>query len=148
MQQIKQLEGALAQANSSQRQVNAEAPGAYSESSIAVEDRTRGKSKNLERQDDGATRDLLSAGQEADHISKDGIQASIVYVTRLFEKNWYHRGMPIISENGLEWIASRTGQNTTALPVIFISRLSQPAALEILYPPRALFHRGIMEFAR
>ncbi|KAL7923516.1 hypothetical protein ACQKWADRAFT_289859 [Trichoderma austrokoningii] len=100
LQQIKQLESALA---------NAETPsGTNSESSIAAEDRTCGILKSLER-------DFLPAGQDADRISEDGIHAHIVFVARLFEKNWYHRGMPIISESGLEWIASRTGQDIAAL---------------------------------
>ncbi|EHK47507.1 hypothetical protein TRIATDRAFT_193529, partial [Trichoderma atroviride IMI 206040] len=42
-------------------------------------------------------------------------------------KNWYHKGAPIISKNGLEWIASRTDQSTATLRS-FLSpgRYSQP----------------------
>lgn len=117
MEQIKQLESALAQATSSQCQSIAETAkgGNYFKSSIAGEDGTRGISKSSERQYDSATRSFLPAGQEASQTSENGIHAHIVFATRLFEKNWYHRGMPIISMNGLEWIASRTDQSTAAL---------------------------------
>ncbi|KAL6786842.1 hypothetical protein J3E68DRAFT_440935 [Trichoderma sp. SZMC 28012] len=46
---------------------------------------------------------------------EDDVHAHIVFIARLFGRNWYHRGMPIISENGLDWIASRTDQDTTTL---------------------------------
>lgn len=116
MERIKQLESALALANASQYQGITEAPSGsrYFESSIADEDRSREISESSEQLNDSVTRDSLRSRQNS-QTSEDGIHARIVFTTRLFEKNWYHRGMPIISKNGLEWIASRTDQSTAAL---------------------------------
>lgn len=116
LEQIKQLESALAQVNHSQYSSVAETPigSTRFKPSIADED-GRGTSKSARRQDESATQDLMPAGQETSRILENGIPAHIVNATRLFEKNWYHKGTPIISKNGLEWIASRTDQSTAAL---------------------------------
>lgn len=58
---------------------------------------------------------------------ENGIHSHIVFASRLFEKNWYHKGTPIISNNGLEWIASRTDQSTAALrSYLSLGYCSQP----------------------
>lgn len=116
MERVKQLESALAQANSSQYPSVAETPieSICSRPSTADED-GRGTPKSAERQDERATRDLMHAGQESGQNLENGIHAHIVFASRLFEKNWYHKGTPIISRNGLEWIASRTNHSTATL---------------------------------
>ncbi|KAH8125094.1 hypothetical protein LI328DRAFT_167725 [Trichoderma asperelloides] len=127
-EQIKQLESALAQAHASKSQAITETPSAskYFKSCFTDEDGPRGISESSERLNGSATRDLLPAGQ-ASQTSGNGIHAHIVFATRLFEKNWYHRGMPILSKNGLEWIASRTGHSTTALrSYLSLGHYSQP----------------------
>lgn len=116
MERVKQLESDLAQANSSRCLSTAEIPteSIRFRSSISDED-GYGTSKSTERQDESATRDLIHAGQDNTQILENGIHAHIVFASRLFEKNWYHKGTPIISKNGLEWIASRTDRSTAAL---------------------------------
>lgn len=59
-------------------------------------------------------RDSAPVGQDSPSL-EDDTHARIVFITRLFGRNWYHRGVPIISERGLDWIASRTDQDTTIL---------------------------------
>ncbi|KAH0524561.1 hypothetical protein TsFJ059_007057 [Trichoderma semiorbis] len=59
-------------------------------------------------------RDSAHVGQDSPSL-EDDTHAHIVFITRLFGRNWYHRGLPIISENGLGWIASRTDQDTATL---------------------------------
>ncbi|KKO98239.1 fungal specific transcription factor [Trichoderma harzianum] len=59
-------------------------------------------------------RDSAPAGRDSPSL-EDDTHAHLVFITRLFGRNWYHRGLPIISENGLDWIASRTDQDTTTL---------------------------------
>ncbi|EHK17065.1 uncharacterized protein TRIVIDRAFT_42068 [Trichoderma virens Gv29-8] len=95
LDRIRHLENALAQANAFQHPNVPEKP-----SGQCSKEQT--------------TRDLPPVGQ-ASPSSKDGIHAHIVFTTRLFGRNWYHRGLPIISESGLEWIASRTDQDTASL---------------------------------
>ncbi|KAL6902995.1 hypothetical protein GGI43DRAFT_421882 [Trichoderma evansii] len=116
LDRIKQLESALAQANASQCQAIAETPSGseYFKSPNADKDQTLEIPESSERLNDSVARDLLP-NRQASQTSEDGIHAHIVFTTRLFGKNWYHRGMPIISINGLEWIASRTDQSTAAL---------------------------------
>lgn len=116
MEQIKQLESALAQANSSHYPTVTETPiGSTCFKPFILGKDGRETSKRAGRQDESATRDLMHAGQETSQTFENGIHAHIVFATRLFEKNWYHKGTPIISKNGLEWIASRTDQSTAAL---------------------------------
>ncbi|PKK53567.1 hypothetical protein CI102_2058 [Trichoderma harzianum] len=67
-----------------------------------------------ERPREQTSQDSDPAGQYSPSF-EDDIYAHIVLIARLFGRNWYHRGMPIISENGLNWIASRTDQDTTTL---------------------------------
>ncbi|KAL7947323.1 hypothetical protein V8C42DRAFT_283558 [Trichoderma barbatum] len=118
LDRIRHLENALAQANASQ-------PQSFSERQIGAEDLISSnvaKNSFFETQMPGecpkdqttCTKDLPSAGQ-ARSSSEDGIHAHIVFTTRLFGRNWYHRGLPIVSENGLEWIASRTDQDMATL---------------------------------
>ncbi|KAL7812424.1 N-terminal fungal transcription regulatory domain-containing protein [Trichoderma aethiopicum] len=45
----------------------------------------------------------------------DGVHPHIVIASRLFARNWYHRGFPLVSETGLEWIASCTRSDTATL---------------------------------
>ncbi|EGR46512.1 N-terminal fungal transcription regulatory domain-containing protein [Trichoderma reesei QM6a] len=44
-----------------------------------------------------------------------GVHPHIDIASYLFARNWYHKGFPIVSETGLNWIASRTLSDTTAL---------------------------------
>lgn len=88
LDRIKHLEDALAQANTLQH--------------LHTSERSRGHG------------DAAPAGQYSLSF-EGGIHAPIVLIAGLFGRNWYHRGLPIISENGLDWIASRTDQDTTTL---------------------------------
>ncbi|RFU78136.1 fungal specific transcription factor [Trichoderma arundinaceum] len=116
LERIKQLESALAQAHAPQWQNVAEAPERTRDlnSTIVNED----KNAEIPGTDDRPKRSAaqsLSLTQPSSQTSDDGIDAHITFATRLFGQNWYHRGLPIVSEDGLEWIASRTDEDTTTL---------------------------------
>lgn len=112
LERIKQLEGALAQAHDPQNLLVTKTTSSKSHvvdrgfchEPIGTDEQIKG----------GATQDFPLTRQVC-QPPEDGIYAHITFATRLFGKNWYHRGMPIFSEKGLEWIASRTGQSITTL---------------------------------
>ncbi|KAL6823001.1 hypothetical protein J3E69DRAFT_304648 [Trichoderma sp. SZMC 28015] len=111
LDRIKHLEDALAQANALQHLHTGERSRGHEDlrfSSVVEEEPAE---KNSREQN---FRDLARAGQYSPFL-EDDTHAHIVFITRLFGRNWYHRGLPIISENGLDWIASRTEQDTTTL---------------------------------
>ncbi|UKZ81248.1 hypothetical protein TrVFT333_009020 [Trichoderma virens FT-333] len=116
LDRIRHLENALAQANASQHPNVPERPSGHGNLifSSVIKDDFSGSQLTEECSKEQTTRDLTPVGQ-ASPSSKDGIHAHIIFTTRLFGRNWYHRGLPIISESGLEWIASRTDQDTASL---------------------------------
>ncbi|KAF3072862.1 hypothetical protein CFAM422_004706 [Trichoderma lentiforme] len=107
LERIKYLENALAQAHAFQHLQAGERSRSHGDLILpnVVED------SFSETQ---TSRDSAPVGQYSPSF-EDGIHAHIVFIARLFGRNWYYRGMPIISENGLDWIASRTDQDTTTL---------------------------------
>jgi hypothetical protein len=128
LERIRHLESALAQANASQCQSIIKTPCGLNDKkpSNFDEDGVQRRFGSEERLKGSLTRDLPLTRQ-ASQTSEDGIHAHIAFVTRLFGQNWYHRGLPIVSENGLEWITSRTDQNTAVLrSYLFRGHSSRP----------------------
>ncbi|KAL7795781.1 hypothetical protein V8C37DRAFT_373415 [Trichoderma ceciliae] len=114
--QIKQLESALAQANTPQCHTAVESPSGMKDLKLSIVD--EGSiyeiSETEERSKDSHTQ-VLPLARQASQTFEHSIHAHIVFATRLFGQNWYHRGLPIVSEIGLDWITSRTDRNTAAL---------------------------------
>ncbi|KAL6694667.1 hypothetical protein J3F84DRAFT_50914 [Trichoderma pleuroticola] len=116
LDRIKYLENALAQANAFQHSQTGERPRGHGDLGISniVEDnfsQTWPAEKYPRKQN---FRDSAPRGQNSPSL-EDDVHAHIALIARLFGRNWYHRGLPIISEDGLDWIASRTDQDTTPL---------------------------------
>ncbi|KAL7913386.1 hypothetical protein GGI35DRAFT_206739 [Trichoderma velutinum] len=116
LDRIKHLENALAQANASQHLHAGEKSRSNGDSrpSNAVEDNFS-ETQPAEKYPKEQTSPGSAPTGNDSPSSVDGIHAHIVFTARLFGRNWYHRGLPIISESGLDWIASRTDQDTTRL---------------------------------
>lgn len=116
LDRIKHLENALAQANASQHLQTDERLRGYGDLRISsvVEDNFSQPQPAEKYSTELNSRDSAPAVQCSPSF-EDAIHAHIVLIARLFGRNWYHRGLPIISENGLDWIASRTDQDTTTL---------------------------------
>lgn len=116
LDRIKHLEDALSQANALQHSHTGERSRGHGDSRLSsiVEDNF----SETQLVENYSREQPFRYSAPAEQISpsfEDGIHAHIVLIARLFGRNWYHRGMPIISENGLDWIASRTEQDTTTL---------------------------------
>ncbi|KAL6871888.1 N-terminal fungal transcription regulatory domain-containing protein [Trichoderma novae-zelandiae] len=97
LDRIRQLETALAERDIPQHVNVTEIPGRLESTPCAFHDNAfRGKTKEPSCED-------------------SGIHPHIVIATRLFGRNWYHRGFPIVSETGMKWIASTTHSDTATL---------------------------------
>ncbi|KAJ4858401.1 hypothetical protein T069G_06668 [Trichoderma breve] len=116
LDRIKHLEDALAQANAFQHLRAGERPRGHGDLRLSniAEDNFSEIQLAEKYSREQTFRDSAPAGQYSPSL-EDDTHAHIVSITRLFRRNWYHRGLPIISENGLDWIASRTDQDTTSL---------------------------------
>ncbi|KAL6824979.1 hypothetical protein V8C40DRAFT_223852 [Trichoderma camerunense] len=116
LDRIKHLEDALSQANALQHSHTGERSRGHGDSRLSsiVEDNFS-ETQSVEKYSREQPFRYSAPAEQISPSFEDGIHAHIVLIARLFGRNWYHRGMPIISENGLDWIASRTEQDTTTL---------------------------------
>ncbi|QYT00574.1 Fungal_trans domain-containing protein [Trichoderma simmonsii] len=116
LDRIKHLEDALAQANALQHLHTSERSRGHGDSRLSsiVEDNFS-ETQSVENYSREQPFRYSAPAEQNSPSFEGGIHAHIVLIARLFGRNWYHRGMPIISENGLDWIASRTDQDTTTL---------------------------------